>query len=368
MKAVVVEDANKVVVREVPDPPPPGPYQALTRNVCASICNSTDLKIAHRTLYFVRDYPTILGHEGVGRVIEVGEKVRNFHVGDLVTRPHVNPPPADGAPPAGGAPPESGLHESWGAFADYGIVTDTWAMAADGLIEIKPERLPDQIPAPPDADPVALTQMITLRETLSLLCNMGVQPSDSIVVFGTGPVGVAFSMLARQIGLDPVIVVGRRDGPLDRARTFGRATHVINNARESVPRAVRELTGGRGADWAIEAIGTNAVMSDALACVGEPGQVALYGVPDASEVNSPLRRGRCAVCGPHISPAQPNEGAAATEVLNLVSRGRIPAREFVTHELPMAEVAAGLRLLETRQAFKVLLWIEQGQLPISTLS
>jgi threonine dehydrogenase-like Zn-dependent dehydrogenase len=340
MKAVVVEDANRVVWREVPDPPRPGPYQALTRNVCASICNSTDLKISHRTLYFVTNYPTILGHEGVGRVIEVGEKMRTFRVGDLVSRPRVNPPP------------ESGLYESWGAFAEYGIVTDVRAMADDGRAEIKPERLPDSIPAPPDSDPVALTQMVTLRETLSLLRNMGVKAGESIVVFGTGPVGLSFSMLARQIGLDPVIVVGRREAALERAKTFGRATHVINNSRAKVPEVVRELTGGRGADWAIEAIGTDAVLPDALAAMNAHGRVALYGVPDASEVGSPLRR------GPHISPAQPNEGAAADEVFELVGKGLIPAREFVTHELPMAEVAEGLRLLERKEAFKVVLWVE----------
>lgn len=339
MKAVVVEDANRVVVREVPKPERLGPYDALTRNVCASVCNSTDVKIAHRTLYFVRNYPTILGHEGVGRVIEVGEKVRNFHVGDLVSRPHVDPPA------------ESGLYESWGAFAEYGVVTDSWAMAQDGLVEINPNQLPAQIPAPPDADSVALTQMVTLRETLSFLHSMGVTAGESIVIFGTGPVGVSFSMLARHIGLDPVIVVGRRKASLERAKSFGRATHVIDNTRDKVPDVVHGLTNGHGADWAIEAIGTDAVMPDALAAVKPEGKVALYGMPDASEVGSPLRR------GPQMSPAQPNEGAAAEEIFDLVARGAIPAREFVTHELPMSEAAEGLRLLETREAFKVVLWI-----------
>jgi threonine dehydrogenase-like Zn-dependent dehydrogenase len=174
------------------------------------------------------------------------------------------------------------------------------------------------------------------------------------VIFGTGPVGISFAMLARQIGLDPVIAVGRRDEALQRALTFGRATHVINNTRESVAQVVREITGGRAADWAIEAIGTDAVMPDALACIAPQGKVALYGVPDASEVQSPLRR------GPRISTAQPDEGAAAEEIFDLVARGLIPAREFVTHQLPMAQVAEGLRLLESREAFKMLLWIEPG--------
>lgn len=340
MKAVVVEDANRVTVRDVPKPRYIGPYEALTKNVCASICNATDLKIFHRTLHFVHDYPTILGHEGVGRVIEVGEKVRSFRVGDLVSRPRANPPP------------ESGLFESWGAFAEYGVVTDMRAMVEDGAAEAKPGRAPDQIAAPPDADPVALTQMVTLRETLSLLRNMGVKPGESIVVFGTGPVGLSFSMLARQIGLNPVIVIGRRDAAIERAKTFGRATHVINNTIKNVPEVVRELTNGRGADWAIEAIGTDAVLPDALSSLAPEGKVALYGVPDACEVGSPLRS------GDSISSAGPNEGAAAKGIFDWVAGGVIPAREFVSHEVPMAEVREGFRLLESREAFKVLLWIE----------
>ena len=339
MQAVVVEDADRVVVREVPDPPPTGPYQALVKVVCASICNATDAKIAHRQLYFVKDYPTMLGHEGVGRVTAVGEEVRSFHLGDLVSRPRATPPPG------------SGLYESWGAFAQYGLVTDTAAMAADGLLDPRSMRAPDQIPAPPGSDPVALTQMITLRETLSLLRNLGVRAGESIVIFGAGPVGVACSLLARQIGLDPVIVVARRDQQLERALTFGRATHAVNNTRDSVPQAVRRIT-GRGADWAVEAIGTDAVMRDALACLAPEGKVALYGVPHPSEVDSPLRR------GPHLSPAGPEEGTATQEIFDWVGRGLVPAREFVSHELPMAQVATGLHLLQTRQTFKVLLWMD----------
>jgi len=339
MKAVVVEEPGRIAVREIAEPAP-DPYQALTRNVCASICNTTDLRIFRGDLYFVTEYPTILGHEGVGRVIEVGEKVRNFHAGDLVSRPWASPPP------------ESGLHETWGAFAEFGLVTDLPAKAQDGLAEIKPERAPDQIAAPSDADPVALTQMITLRETLSLLRNMGVQRGQSLLVFGAGPVGVSFSMLARQIGMDPVVVVGRRDEPLQRAREFGRATHVVNNTKESVPEVVRGLTGGRGADWAIEAIGTDAVMRDALAAIGPDGKVALYGTPAKGEVGSALRS------GPEISSVRPNEGAAAEEIFDWVAGGLIPAREFVTHEVPLAEAAEGMRLLEAKEDFKVLLWME----------
>jgi len=336
MRAVVVEDANRVVVRDVPEPRPPGPYEALAKVVCGSLCNNTDLKIAHRQLHFVKDYPTILGHEVVGRVVEVGSEVRSFGPGDMISRPHA------------AVPPETGLFESWGGFTEYGLVTDTRAMAEAGLTT---ER-PTQIPAPPDFDPVALSQMITLRETLSFLSNLGVTAGQSVLIFGTGPVGVAFSLVADQLGLSPRIVVGRRQAALERALHFGRATHVIDNTRERVPEAVRRITGGAGVDWAIEAIGADAVLPEAFDSLNAAGWVGLYGVPPAAEVGSPLRR------SDRVKQAAVVEAAANETIMDWVTRRLVPAREFVTHELPMAEVARGLELLERKEAFKVALWME----------
>jgi len=335
MRAIVVEDRNRVVVKEVPQPRPLRPYDGLVKVICGSLCNSTDSKIVHRELFFVNNYPTVLGHEVVGRVVKVGPEVRHFQVGDLISRPQAS------------LPAEAGLFENWGGFSEYGLVTDTQAMAEAGLTE----KRPHQLPAPPGFDPVALTQMITLRETLSFLSDLGVQAGQSILIFGTGPVGIAFSLVAGQLGLAPIIVVGRREAALERALGLGRATHVIDNTRQRVPWAVNRITAGRGVDWAIEAIGTDAVLPDAFASLSEIGRVGLYGVPSAAEVNSPLRRSA------RIKAAQVSEARSNEAVLEWVLQGAIPAREFITHELPMAEVGRGLELLQRREAFKVLLWV-----------
>ena len=335
MKAVVVEDAGRVVIREVPRPRIAGPYDALTKIICASLCNSTDHKIVHRRFDWVRDYPTILGHEAVGEVIELGPQVRTFKVGDLISRPHAAPPP------------ESGLFEHWGSFAEYGLVTDTAAMAEDGLAD----RPPAQLAAPADFDPAACTQMVTLRETLAFLMSLGVSFGQSIVIFGAGPVGLSFSMLAQQLGLSPVIVVGRREDALRRALNFGRASHVINNQSQRVTENVRQITGGAGADWAIEAIGTDAVLRDAVDSLSPTGRVGLYGAPAIGDGVSSLRK-----CDRAVLPVF-HEAQAHKAILDWVSQGLIPAREFISHELPMEDVVTGLRLLENRMAFKVLLWM-----------
>ena len=328
MKAIVAEEVNKVGIWDVPEPEA-GEYQAKAKVVAGSLCNSTDTKILHAE--FAGPLPAILGHEAVGRVIEVGPKVRNYKLGDLVVRPAV------------GSYPELGLSAGFGSFVEYGLVTDAWAQAED---EGRERPWHAQVAAGADWDPQTLVQMITLKETLSFLRNFRVGKGHSLLIFGTGPVGVSFSLWGRYLGCDAVIVVGRRDAACKRAVSFGRATHTINNKKQNVPEAVREIT-GEGVTHAIEAIGENDVLRDCLDSLAPGGQVGIYGVPPSSQGRSPL------LDDPRISSAGPNEAMVDEEVKNAVKAGRIPAREFVTHELDCTDCARGFELLASREAFKV---------------
>ena len=111
MKAAVVEKPGQLVVRDVPDPVF-GPYDALCKLLYGVTCTGTDRHLINNTFPFGTSYPTILGHESVGRVIEVGAKVRHVKEGDVITRV--------GAPADPG-----GSHAShWGGFAQLGVATD----------------------------------------------------------------------------------------------------------------------------------------------------------------------------------------------------------------------------------------------------
>lgn len=328
MKAMIVEEVNKLAVRDVPEPEP-GDYEAKVRLVAGSLCNGTDMKILHGE--FAGPLPTVLGHEAAGRIVELGPKVRSYKVGALVVRPRVF------------GYPDLGLSASFGSFAEYGLVTDAWAKAEDEGAE-RPAH--DQIPAVPDADPQTLVQAITLKETLSFLRNLGVGEGHSLLVYGTGPVGLSFSLWGRYLGCDTVIVVGRREAACRKALEFGRATHTIDNTRESVPSAVRRVTGA-GVTHAVEAIGENAVLQDCLDALAPGGQVGVYGVAPASQGRSALRD------DPRISKAGPREGMVHDEVMAQIANGTIPAREFLTHELDWTECERGFELLASREAFKV---------------
>ena len=329
MKAIVVEEAGRLAIRDIPEPAM-GPYDARVEIVAGSLCNSTDTKILHGE--FAGPLPAILGHEAVGRIVEIGSRVRNYRIGHLVVRPRI------------GAVPELDLSSSFGSFVEYGLATDAWSLAEDEGKE-RPLAHP-QIAADGSRDPQTLVQAITLKETLSFLRNLGVNKGQSILIFGTGPVGVSFSLWAGYLGCDHVIVVGRRDEACARAKDFGRATHTINNKRERVPGAVRKIVEA-GVTFAIEAIGDNDVLCDCLDSLAPDGQVGIYGVPPASQGRSPLRDDS------RISSAGPREAMVHEEVMTQIRNGSIPARDFLTHELDYTECAHGLDLLASREAFKV---------------
>ena len=86
MKAAVVEAAGQLVVRDVPMPEM-GPYDALVRIEACGLCNATDAKIVDRHFVSHIPVPLVLGHESVGTVVEVGDRVRGYVPGQRVLRP-----------------------------------------------------------------------------------------------------------------------------------------------------------------------------------------------------------------------------------------------------------------------------------------
>ena len=179
MKAAIVETPGVLNVREVPDPKP-GVYDSICRNLYGATCSGTDLHIIHGRFPGRVDYPTVLGHETVGRVVDVGPRVRHLQVGDLVTRSGTN------------SLSEPGLSSTWGGFAEYGIVTDHWAMKDDGLDDVMWKSHVAQQIVPPDVEPAMATMLITWRETLSYVKRMGVSHGATVLLMGSGGVGLSF--------------------------------------------------------------------------------------------------------------------------------------------------------------------------------
>ena len=123
MKSVIAVRPGHLEIRDTPVPKP-GPYQALVRTECACLCNRTDSDLLHGTFPGMEDkFPFALGHESVGTVVEVGEKVRQFAVGDRAV---------------GGLNFDlqvEGMASGWGGFGEFTIANDYAAMVADGVAD-----------------------------------------------------------------------------------------------------------------------------------------------------------------------------------------------------------------------------------------
>lgn len=180
MKAAVVNKQGKLEIWDIPMPAV-GPYDVLCEMCYGATCAGTDIHLMDglhpNPVYF----PTILGHESVGRVVEVGAKVRNFRVGDLVSRV--------GAP--AGLLPE--LNANWGGFAQFGIARDHWQMRKDGVDISQWNRYRVNQIIHPEIDEKTAPMLITWRETLSYANRIGVGPGKKVLLIGSGANALAFT-------------------------------------------------------------------------------------------------------------------------------------------------------------------------------
>jgi threonine dehydrogenase-like Zn-dependent dehydrogenase len=152
------------------------------------------------------------------------------------------------------------------------------------------------------------------------------------------------------LGARPVIVLGRREAALDRARAFG-ADHVINTQAKDPATAIRSLLPG-GVDVAVDAVGHADLLRLGLEVLAEGGVVGSYGVGAAdAEPLAPLQQ------DPRVRPGACDEGEVHEELLGYVQRGLIDPTRFITHRLPLEQLADGFDLLAAREALKVVVML-----------
>lgn len=340
MRAVIVPEPGRLSIVDVPLPRY-GEYEALVEIITCSICSGTDSHIVEGS-FPTRTYPAILGHESVGRVTEVGDKVRNFKVGDFVLRPAAVRPGETLA----------GYASLFGGFAEYGVVADAEAIIADtprGATPQLPHFALAQQVLPPDFDPNLAGALITFKETLNFLYQLGLRPGRSLLILGSGTVTLSFLLAAKLIGASPVIVTGRRREPLDRARKYG-ADFVINIMEESLADRVNACTAGGGAEFAVEAVGSWNVLQEAIPALANGGQLAIYGV-------APNRVSTLDWSGAprtwSLRFIQPKEYEVHQQVLDQYRLGLVDLNRLLSHQVPLEQIQHGFDLVSQKRATKV---------------
>lgn len=262
MKAVVFHGIGDIRVDDVPEPVIQDPQDAIVRLTASAICG-TDLHFVRGTFSGVKP-GTILGHEGVGVVEQLGRDVRGFAVGDRVV---ICSTIACGTCSYCRAGYFSQCDNANPAGKRAGTVFFGGPEAAGGINGLQAEKA---------RIPYAHTTMVKLPHEVSddqaiLLSDIfptgyfgadlaEIQPGDTVVVFGCGPVGQFAIASAFLMEAGRVFAVDRKLDRLEMARRQG--AEIINFEEEDPVEAIVRLTGGIGADRAIDAVGVDAEHPD----------------------------------------------------------------------------------------------------------
>jgi alcohol dehydrogenase len=337
MKAAVIEKAGTIQVRDLPVPKP-NPYQALVRMDIVGVCSATDRKLVHGLKPFAPAYPALLGHEGVGTVIETGSRVRAFQPGDRVLRPCAIYPGHTGP---------DGLSSAWGSFAEYALVTDleTWRTEepAGEHSRYGYARLQKKIPM--HFSPEEACLLITWKETYSSLLQAGSIAGMNVAVLGDGAVGLSFVAWAKALGSASVLAVGRREFRLERAARLG-ATATCN------VRAGQTFTGGRDFEIVMDTLGTNEAIAQSLPRLRPGGAFCVYGLDSTFE--TAFDRSLGPASWSYIQ-ANPDEAGVHEDVIRRLSENPFPASEWITFRGGIDDLPAAFDHLQTPQSVKAVI-------------
>ncbi len=257
MKAVVFHGIGDIRLDSVPEPKIEHPNDAIVRLTASAICG-TDLHMIRGTFSGMQP-GTILGHEGVGIVEEIGANVRNLKVGDRVVIPstigcgscsycrtgyyaqcdEANP----NGPSAGtaffGGPKDSGPFN--GLQAEYARIP----YANVGLVKLPQGVTDDQAIMLSDIFPTAYFGAEIAE----------ISPGDTVAVFGCGPVGMFAIASAQLMGAGRILAIDTIASRLEMARDLG--AEIIDFNAEDPVETIQSLTGGIGVDRAIDAVGVD---------------------------------------------------------------------------------------------------------------
>lgn len=340
MKAAVVSQAGRLELWEVPMPKL-GPYDALCRMCCGATCAGTDLHLMDGKHPSPVSFPTILGHESVGRVEEVGSRVRNLRVGDLISRVGC---------PAGVQP---GLASHWGGFAEYGVARDHWQMMRDGVSRSEWERNRVNQVIHPAIDERTAPMLITWRETLSYSRRLGVGPGRRMLLVGSGANALSFAVHACNLGAQ-VTVVGSRT----KQEAFSQLPiqAYYDYKEERLVQRLRDED-GQPFDLLLDGVGGGGTVNQLLPLLKGGGTLGVYGWNDRkSYALNPFQ----AAGSFQVYAGGYDEEESNGEVQAMVLQGRLRAELWYDTDrpVPLEQIGKAYDSLRRHEAFKYLIALQ----------
>ncbi len=338
MKTLVVQEDGRLAVMEVPKPSY-GPKQALVKTVACGVCNGTDAKLIHQKFKGVplSEYPLMLGHEGVGKVVETGSEVVGLKKGDYVLLPFVDTD----------ASVYGGLKSYWGAYSEYAVVNDLAAFPEGEA----PEAAYAQTKVPEGVDPVDAAMIVTLREVLSSIHRFGMKKGSPVVIFGCGPVGLTFIRFMKLLEIGPIIAFDIIDEKLADAKMLG-ADYTFNSRSEDPVACVRSIF-PEGVPFVLDAVGITDLINLSMELVCDQGKMCVYGI---APVNSMEINWEKAPYNWQLQfqqfPSKVEEGAVNDEINALLKEGKINLKDYISDYYNFADILEAFSKLERREIAK----------------
>ena len=333
MKALVLEEYNKLVYRDFPDPEVAAD-EVLVKVEAVGICGSDVHGMDGSTGR--RIPPIVMGHEAAGIITALGKDVSGWSEGDRVTFDSTIYKLEDWYTRKGlynlsderkvlGVSP--GEYRRHGAFAEYVNV---------------PQHILYKIP-----DGVSFTQASMVEPVAVAAHAVELSPvswNDTALVVGSGMIGLFVIQVLRARGCGTIIAVDMDDDKLVLAKKLG-ADFGLNPKKDNIRKEVEALTGGRGADVAFEVVGIAETVNTAIASVRKGATVTLVGnlspaveLPLQAVVTQQLRlQGSCAICGEY--PA----------VLDMIARKAVNVDAILSAEAPLSEGADWFKRLYDKE-------------------
>lgn len=320
MKAAVLYGPYDIRIEEIAEREI-GAEDVLIERTRTGMCG-TDVSM-YKGLIKDISYPIVLGHELAGVIGKVGEKVKDFQVGDRIY---------------GRAPPwewVEGKRTRKGSFAQYTVTPSKMA-----------SKLPNNISLE-EAQSIEILQM-----TLNAIRNSGIKIGDRVAILGPGHAGLLMTQWVKIAGADRIIVTGTRECRLKVARDLG-ANFTVNTMAEDPVKKVKEYTDGIGPDIVIEATGRPDAVNQGVAMVKREGAVMIFGVAqepvDGFDAYAVYEK-RIKVFYPIGGGMQDEkESARAREkAVNYLASGRIAVKPLITHVLSLDETKKAFEIVDKR--------------------
>jgi L-iditol 2-dehydrogenase len=343
MKAVFFLGNRKLDVRDVPDPTP-GPGDVIIEIKASGMCGS-DLKYYRAAdgadsigLGKKSDKPIIAGHEPCGVVAEAGKGVRSplAKIGTRVMNHHY-----------AGCGCCYQCRGGWTQMCDDG--STTFGANGDGA-HARYMRVPaDSL--------IGLPEDLSFKAGAAISCGtgtawggldrLGLRGNETIAIFGQGPVGLSGTQLAAAMGAR-VIALDIDQGRLQRAKDFG-ASEIIDGRRDDAVSAIKDLTGGQGAECTMDCTGMSVARSAAIKSTRKWGRVVFLGEGGdvTIDVSNDMNRKQLSVFG---SWTFSKNGQAACA--QFVSERKLDVDSLFTHSWPLQNADEAYRLFDTQTTGK----------------